>query len=59
MVPLIKDIPLFHEIYILFDFTFIQCVSHLHETMATLNNCKRFIKLVPGFTRVQNVTILG
>ena len=52
MVPLIRDIPLFHEIYILFDFTFIQCVSHLHETMATLYNCKSFMKLAPGFTRV-------
>ena len=40
MVPLIRDIPLFHEIYILFDFTFIQCVSHLHETMATLTIVK-------------------
>ena len=52
MVPWIKDIPLFHEIYILLDFTFIQCVSHLHETMAALNNCKCFIKLALGFTRV-------
>ena len=52
MVPLIRDIPFFHEIYILLDFTFIQCVSHLHETMATLYNCKSFMKLAPGFTRV-------
>lgn len=59
MVPLIRGIPLFHEIYKLRDFTFIRCVSHVHETIATLYNCKRFIILAPGFTRVQNVTILG